>query len=581
MNHLLLPLRRRLGAAGLAGLVLAGGVARAQDLAALPQQKPFALSGTLDVRTVFYGYSGNLTARRRPFSYVLSGVPTVSIYGLAVPLSFVLSEQDRAVRQPFNQFGLSPTYKWATAHLGYRNLTWSPFTLAGHTMLGAGVELNPGKFRFGFMAGRLARATALDATTGLVAPFAFSRRGYALKLGVGIPTTFVDLTLLHAADDSSSVALAERRQGGALVAQVQPAENLAVGLGGRLALGKQKYWFVEGDAAVSLYTRRQGSRLGLEASTFPSVVNKTVGRLTTLNGSTETYTAWQAGAGYLKNGLGLKVRYRRISPGYQSMGAYFFQDDLENLTLAPSVALFKQKVRLSGNLGVQQDNLRRQKQLTSRRLIGSVNLSAELSERLGVDLSYTNFSTDQLQATAVQVADSFRLAQSTQSLSLAPRYVLMGEHYGHTVLLSVDRSTLRGLGANPADRLSEFTSLNAFLNYQLLFVGSRLSLGATYNYTELSLALGTDLNQGLQLSADRPFLKDALRLSLRGSALAARRFGEPGRILGAGLRATYRAGRHHSLRADLAYTARQPNQETLANPRYAESRGELGYGFTF
>ena len=121
--YLLLAL---LGAAALAG----PPAARAQDLATIGQQKPVTLTGSLDLRTVLYDYSGSITARRKPFSYVLSGRPTLNIYGMAVPLEFVLSEQDRAVRQPFNQFGVSPTYKWITAHAGYRNISFSPFTLA-------------------------------------------------------------------------------------------------------------------------------------------------------------------------------------------------------------------------------------------------------------------------------------------------------------------------------------------------------------------------------------------------------------------------------------------------------------------
>ncbi|MBF9142358.1 hypothetical protein [Hymenobacter properus] len=576
MKHLLRPLL-------LAALVAGSPAAGAQDLATLAQQKPVTLTGTLDLRTVLYGYSGSITARRKPVSYVLAGRPKLNIYGVAVPLEFVVSEQDRAVRQPFNQFGLSPTYKWATAHLGYRNLTWSPFTLAGHTMLGAGLELNPGKFHFGLMVGRFARATAVDATTGLTAPFAFSRRGFAARLGVGtVDKSFIDFTIVKGRDDSSSVSRQDRLAAGANGTLVQPAENLALGVGTRLGFGKNKYWFIDGDAAVSLFTRRLGSRLVLGESTLPSAVDNTLGRLISLNGSTEAYTAWQAGAGYWKNGRGLKVRYRRISPGYQSMGAYFFQDDVANLTVSPSFALFKQKLRLSGSFGVQQDNLRGQKQLTSKRLIGSASASADFTERFGVDLNYTNFTTDQQQAGAVQVADSFRLAQTTQSFSVAPRYVLMGEHYGHAVLLSVDRSTLRALGSNVLDKLGEFTALNAFLNYQLTLVAPRLTLGATYNYTELDLSQGTDLNQGLQLSADRPFLKrDALRVGLRGSWLAARRFGEPGRITGAGLRTTYRAGQHHSFRLDAAYTAHQPNRDTPISPRYTEARAEIGYGFTF
>lgn len=579
MNQLL-PRLGRLLALGL--LLAAAGVARGQDLSTLSQQKPVTLTGTLDLRTIFYSYSGTLTARRKPFSYVLAGSPTLNIYGVAVPLSFVVSEQQRDVRQPFNQFGLSPTYKWVTVHLGYRNLNWSPFTLAGHTMLGAGAELRPGKFRLGFMYGRLARATAVDATTGVVAPFAFSRRGYAARLGYGTDTTFIDLTLLHGRDDSTSVNPTDRLAVGPTGTQVQPAENLALGAGARLGLGHHKYFFVEGDAAASVYTRRLGSRLAVGESVSPLLDNGFARTFIGVNGSTELYTAWQAGVGYLRRGQGLRVRYRRISPGYQSMGAYFFQDDLENLTIAPTVALFKQRLRLSANVGVQQDNLRHQKQLTSRRVIGSLNASAELSEHLGVDVNYTNFTTDQLQATAVQVADSFKLAQTTQSFSVAPRYVLVGERLGHTVLLSADRSTLRALGSNFGDKLSEFSSLNAFLNYQLQLLRPHLTLGATYNYTELQLSQGTDLNQGLLLSADKSLLPhDALRLGVRGSWLASRRFGEPGRIVGAGLRGNYRPGRHHAFRVDVAYTARQPDHETATNPHYTETRGEVGYSFSF
>ena len=73
----------------------------------------------------------------------------MKIYGVEIPFSLTVSEQERSFRQPFNQFGITPTYKWAKAHLGYSNLTWSPFTWSGQTVLGGGVELNPGKFRFG------------------------------------------------------------------------------------------------------------------------------------------------------------------------------------------------------------------------------------------------------------------------------------------------------------------------------------------------------------------------------------------------------------------------------------------------
>jgi hypothetical protein len=573
-------LRRPARVLGLAAPCLWAGVVGAQDLATLAQQKPLTLTGTVDVRTVFYQSRG-IPARRRPFSYVLSGAPTLNLYGVAVPLSFTLSEQDRRFRQPFNQFGLSPTYKWVTVHGGYRNLTFSPFTLAGHTVLGAGLELTPGKFRFGFITGRFSRATTVDPLNGTLAPFSFSRRGFAARLGVGSEKSFLDLSLVRARDDSSSVSRArqlEAQQTGAPNSVVRPAENVVLGLSGRLTFLKN--WVVEGDGGLSFFTRDAGSRLAADA--LPGEVDGVLGRLMTVNGSTEAYSAWQAAAGYQHGGNSLKLRYRRVAPGYQSMGAYYFQDDVENLTLAPSAVLFKQRLRLTANLGVQQDNLRRQKQLTSRRFIGSVNATADFTERLGVDVSYTNFSTDQ-QPGAVQVSDTFRLAQTQQSLAVAPRYTYAGEVWGHTVLLSADRATLRDQGPGGLGRLGEFTAWNAFLTYQLTWVPRRLTLGATYNYTHLDLAQGADGNRGLQLTADQSYgSKGDLRLGLRGSLLRGLRVGQESRLVGAGLRASYRAGRHHAFRTDVAFTGHYPTvPETPQNRRYTESRGELGYSFSF
>src|SRR5690606_34542662 len=82
----------------------------AQDFSNIQQAKPITLNGSIEARTLFYNASG-IQNRREPFSYVLSGSPTVSLYGWQVPLSFSYSKEQKSFRQPFNQFGMSPTYK--------------------------------------------------------------------------------------------------------------------------------------------------------------------------------------------------------------------------------------------------------------------------------------------------------------------------------------------------------------------------------------------------------------------------------------------------------------------------------------
>jgi hypothetical protein len=106
-----------------------------QNIENLSQQKPVSLSGNIDLRGIYYSANG-ISPRYPSTSYVLSGAPTLNLYGLAIPFAFTFSNQESKIAQPFAQFGLSPTYKWLTLHGGYRNVSFNQFTLGGHTMLG-------------------------------------------------------------------------------------------------------------------------------------------------------------------------------------------------------------------------------------------------------------------------------------------------------------------------------------------------------------------------------------------------------------------------------------------------------------
>ncbi|TAE37181.1 MAG: hypothetical protein EAY66_06245, partial [Sphingobacteriales bacterium] len=158
----------------------------AQDIAEMGKQKPFAINGSLGLGLGTYNVTG-IPQRQRNFSYVLNGAPTVSLYGVSFPFSVVVSDQQQTYAQPFNQYGISPTYKWATFHAGWRSIEFSPFTLAGHNFLGGGVELNPRKFRLGFVYGRFNKAIedAPNQPLALAQQATYKRMGYSAKLGYG------------------------------------------------------------------------------------------------------------------------------------------------------------------------------------------------------------------------------------------------------------------------------------------------------------------------------------------------------------------------------------------------------------
>jgi len=117
-----------------------------QDLGAWKQEKWFKANGSFSAGANLYAVNG-IEARRVPFSWFTACNITLQSKGVSLPFSFQFSEQARTFRQPFNQFGLSPTYKKFQAHLGYRSLAWSRYTLNNHMFLGAAAEYQPESYR--------------------------------------------------------------------------------------------------------------------------------------------------------------------------------------------------------------------------------------------------------------------------------------------------------------------------------------------------------------------------------------------------------------------------------------------------
>ncbi|MBR9978344.1 MAG: hypothetical protein KFH87_09665, partial [Bacteroidetes bacterium] len=172
-----------------------------QDLSSIGQRDPIHAGGSISARAVVYS-ANEIRQRREPISWVLNGTMNVNLYNVDLPFSFTYSEQERDFAQPFNQFGASPTWKWLRGHVGYRSLTYSPYTLAGHQFLGGGLEGNPGLLRFGLMYGRLQRAVEEDTTAGRFTVPAYQRTGFAGRIGIGSSADYFDVLFLRAKDDA-------------------------------------------------------------------------------------------------------------------------------------------------------------------------------------------------------------------------------------------------------------------------------------------------------------------------------------------------------------------------------------------
>ncbi len=540
----------------------------AQNLEGLRQQKPMIVSGSLSARAIFYGANG-IANRREPFSYILTGNPVLSFYNtLVVPLSFTYSEQDRAFRQPFNQFGMSPYYKWLKVHAGYRNITFSQFTLAGHTFLGGGFEANPGMLRAGFIYGRFNRATPVDTLSKTYQPYTYANFGFAAKIGVGKGSNFIDASVVKAHDVANSVTLPANLKGA-----VTAGENLVVGLNGQVRFLKMFTYSLE--VATSIYTRDRTAESNVPPANDGII--KAAGKYMVTNATTERYNAWQTSIAFQQNKTSVRVQYRRVDPDYKSMGAYFFNNDLENVTVAPGTALLKGKLRVSGSIGFQHDNLNKQKQTTSHRVISSANVSADITERLGVDFSYSNYSNTQQRHT-VLLQDSFRIVQVSQNFSLTPRYIVATEKRVHALVVSANYNLFSSVDKS-VDTNSDTKAYNAFVNYQITLVPTNLTLSGSLNYTDVKSASFEQGNYGLTLGVNKIF-DNKLTAGWNGSFLKGLNTQNDGLILNQSLLLSYKVTKHHTFGVNLSYINNRSQQLTYA-PSYSEWKGDVNYRYIF
>ena len=421
------------------------------------------LESGIQVSSGVYHISGS-DFRQQPFTWFISGTPTLYIKDFAIPFSVFYSNQGLGYQQPFNQLGMAPSWKWIRLHLGYSNVHFSDYTLAGRRFLGAGVELTPGKLRLGAVYGRFQEAIEQDSilrpTPGnFLSEFpngAFERKGYSVKLGVGSEQSFFDVIIFQAKDDLESLSNPLSFE------TVRPEQNTALGLKYRLKLGRKLFW--SADAAASLYTRDiQFPELQVADSTW---FGRWVDRLEVRTSSQVLYAA-NSQLTYEGRVVNTGVRYRRISRDFKTMGAYYFLTDVEEYSYQLGLQLFKRKVNFRGSAGWQRDNLSASRTQTTNRFIGSAVLGWQIMKRLRADVVYTNFGVQQRNV-LTGLLDSLRVDQVAGSIQLQTRYQFADQMRPQSVGISISQQSLAPRSRDIAFAVDTRSyQANGFYTYQI------------------------------------------------------------------------------------------------------------------
>lgn len=447
-----------------------------QDIEALVKADPLKVSGGITASTAYYHAEG-IDQRRPPFYWTINANLNFNFFGVvSAPFALSYSPQGDSFNypyqtlQPFNRMGISPTYKGVTAHLGYRSMTLSKYSLAGNSFWGAGVEVNPKESKWGFAAmyGRLAQAvTEADALSN-PSLVAYDRWGYGFKTSYKTTKHKLEAVLFKAWDDKSSIHIPKE------FAAETPQDNLILGISTKNAITKKVDFDME--YAHSIYTRNtDGEEITLQKYSYLN----NLGGFYTPRESIQFNGALETGIGYKAKQYQLRFAYKRIGPNYRTLGSPFLNNNVENYTANLSWRMLKNKISISTSGGFERNNLDKEAEEINRRLIGSVNIVYAVTSKWNLMTSYSNFNTSVVKTRITQI-DSLNFFQITRSVNAGTNYqIASSEKSTHGVQLNgtyqeafdvQDNGSLMYLGTlgytlgKPAIGLTATLLLNANIN---------------------------------------------------------------------------------------------------------------------
>ena len=457
------------------------GLTFSQSLDNIKNQQPVTLGGYLSTNQVF---NQQPTDSSKNFSYssYYTGSLNLNFYGISAPFTFIYTNQQGNFSHPFNQYGLHPSYKWIRGHIGYASMSFSPYTMSGHLFLGVGVEVDPpGLFRASAFYGRLRKAVPYDSANLQQVP-AYQRMGYGVKLGMEKEGDFVDISIFRAFDLVPSVPEMPESY------QILPEENVAMSVCASKSLLKNL--LLTGEFASSLLSTDSRT----EETNGSRHILKPVGWFMPEKTSTINRNAFKANLTFNQKRYSLGAGYERVEPDYRTLGAYYFNNNLENMTLNFSLNFFENKLGFSGNTGLQRDNLDQSKMNNNSRFAGSGNVNIQANEKMNINASYSNFSSytnvrstfDYInQATPYENWDTLNYRQISQSVNTSLSYQLGGnEKRSQALSTNLTWQNSDDSQGDTSSVLSNFYNASASYNLTLIPTDFSISASCSYNYNE-------------------------------------------------------------------------------------------------
>jgi len=533
-------------------------VLSAQQLDKLGKKDGLKLNGGLNINQV---YRSNAANGIDPYAMIVTGNVAANIYGMSIPVSFTWSNQNWTYTQPFNQFSISPTYKWATLHLGYSSMSFSPYSLSGHTFAGAGIDLTPtDKLKISAMHGRLRKALAGDTLAGFDPQY--KRMGSGFKAAYTFKNAELGVHLFYGEDDTHQPFEKMDSLG------ITPKENMVLGSTFMVRPLERLTWRGEMSVSSLSHDRRLSS-----ASDF--------------NGAaTFRYHAAKSDLSYSTSigSVGAGIEY--VEPGYETLGAYYTVNDFVNYTINLATVVLNGKVTMAASVGVRQTNLDNQSDTDQKDNIQNLSVGFNPNERFNLNLSYSNFyNYTHVQTvfeetnthTDYELLDTLTFTQINESINLSANWqIKKTETNKHTLNGNVN---FQQASQNQSDVVENADSrfINASGGYAWARLQQNLSLGVNMNYSRNKTATGISEGYGPIIFVRKSYFdkkwRNSLSVSWNGTYMDQV---SSGNVMTARFGSNYAIKKKHLLNLSLAYSQRKRND---SNKAYTTAT--LGYSYRF
>lgn len=509
----------------------------------------------------YHGASSDLSFRPRLQPYVARAIIRAELSlpcDVVLPFELYASSQNVTFQQPFNQLGVNPRFGSAlTLHAGFFPVAQSDFTFGDMRIFGGGFDFTPGDFRLsaGYGSGRFAREPIAEAAY----PGEYSRRFFLAAAGYGKLTgDNINLNISYATDDTTTVSAPDS-------IRPAPQENLAASI--TFAISPTEQLAFSGEAGAAIFTN--DTRLPTIDSTFrlpeflvikPRVSTQVDGaaRLTASYSPTKEFT--------------LKSEAKWVGPGFVTLGWQALQNDVLDITLAPSARLAEGRIIVRAAAGVRFNNLRNNRFSTTRRTIGSAFIGWQITPTLGVDAQYGNYGMR-----SAHLNDTLRIQNVFQNFTISPRYSF--DWLGGVNTVTANYSL------QDVDDKNVFSQQFTRSVAHTLLAAHTISLPSTLNITTSALfnsfsAAGLTTQVGsFTISAGKSTLDDALNVTLTGGINIIITLATDRQIT-AGFASTYVAPALgvFTLNASInSFVAAQ----LVQSPSFSELTGSLSYRVTF